>query len=263
MKILEMMKKVKFLKHMSMEKRIRNTIIVVVVSGVTFAAAAIALKGINLQGSMNHNMASNAKDSTEHSIEHNVTADNGQTAATIKAEDKDSVNSSGNANSESVNSNNSNLNTVPDDVVFVKYTVKANDTLWRIADTYMPEYNAHPEGDKEGVIAFIVKENKLQKANNGSYIIYTGQSLTIPKQKTIALSIDTSKSNKAVNSTNNTSNTNKSSAAKQSSQNSSVNSTSNTNTSNSSNTVDTSTAASGSQTVQNDQTDHSSHTSHN
>jgi len=203
MKKLEIIRIEKFFKEMGNMKYLRNTIIGLVVSIVTFAAISIAIKGINSHGSMNHNMASNAKDSVEHSTQHNVTSDNGQAITTIKVDDTNSVKSNEIAKDDNLKKDNSNLNTVPDDVVFVKYTVRANDTLWRIADTYMPEYNAYPEGDKEGVITFIVKENNLKKGNDGSYIIYSGQNLTIPKQKNIELAANINKSSTVVKGTDN------------------------------------------------------------
>lgn len=85
-----------------------------------------------------------------------------------------------------VKKDNSNENSLSG-IEFVKYKVNKGDTLWKIAHTYMPDYNAYPVEDKAGVISFIVKENNLKMDSKENYILYTGSEITIPKQKEISL----------------------------------------------------------------------------
>lgn len=85
-------------------------------------------------------------------------------------------------------------------IEIVQYTVKAKDTLWGLSRTYMPSYNPYGNGNKDGVITYIVNKNNLKKGSDGRYVIYIGQKITIPKQKNVVLNTGVKKSTTAAGS---------------------------------------------------------------
>ncbi|MDP4147299.1 MAG: LysM peptidoglycan-binding domain-containing protein [Bacillota bacterium] len=69
-----------------------------------------------------------------------------------------------------------------DDISYISYTVKANDTVWKIAKENMPNYSLTDKDGKVGVVTYIVNKNNLKKIGNNSYSIYVGQKITIPSE---------------------------------------------------------------------------------
>lgn len=105
---------------------------------------------------------------------------------------KDIENSKEKNNQTSKSSNNTKEEKTPSfdglrNIEFVKYIVKDNDTLWDIAEENIPNYDAYPVGGLPGIVSYIGKENNLNKDSNDSYIVYSGQKIIIPREKTIVM----------------------------------------------------------------------------
>lgn len=219
-----------------------------IISGVT--ALSMLVGGLIASLSMKHQMKNT--DLSAHVGAHNVSSTDAAKEQTGVAKEAEVLKPQDN------NASSSELQ----DIEFVQYTVKSNETLWRIANTYMPSYNAYPEDGKAGVIDYIVKENKLNKAADGKIVIYTGQKLTIPKQKEIALNNTKSTSvskvkTESVEKTAQVSNT--TSVSKSSNNTSNPDTTNVESTSNNSNNADKANSSTEDSTDQSDHTDHSSH----
>jgi len=115
--------------------------------------------------------------------------DNSQAVNNISSEDLENVKKEEIPTFEGING-----------IEFVKYTVKANDTLWKIVKANMPNYSSYPVGGVAGVVSYIGKENNLKKDNNDDYIVYSGQKITIPREKNItAKGIENNNSSVTVN----------------------------------------------------------------